>query len=75
MSDQPHHEAREVLTNIAFRRDNLAAERRQWVAIAWRGGDRNINALADAADVSRNTIYADLKAQGLDRSTPVEEES
>lgn len=73
--DRTHRKAREVLTDIACRRDALIEERQHWLAKAWRFGDRNIRGLAEAADVSRNTIYADLQALGLDRSTPIDEEN
>jgi len=73
--DQPHSEARAALATIADSRDALADDRRRWVATAWRGGDRNINGLSAAARVARNTIYADLQALGLDRSTPITEEN
>src|SRR5690606_29068320 len=36
------------------------------VADAWRAGVRNIRALARAAGVSRDTIYSDLAAEGID---------
>jgi UPF0042 nucleotide-binding protein len=35
-------------------------------AAAWRAGERNIRAIARAAGVSRDTVYADLESQGID---------
>lgn len=36
------------------------------VAAAWRAGVRNIRGIARAAEVSRDTIYSDLTAEGID---------
>jgi UPF0042 nucleotide-binding protein len=35
-------------------------------AAAWRAGERNVAAIARAAEVSRDTVYADLTAEGID---------
>ncbi|GAA2836587.1 hypothetical protein [Kitasatospora aburaviensis] len=43
-----------------------AVMRPQLVAAAWRAGERNVSALAEAARVSRQTIYADLETHGID---------
>lgn len=36
------------------------------IAAAWRAGERNIRALAQAAAVSRDTVYSDLRQEGID---------
>ncbi|WP_158835049.1 hypothetical protein [Streptomyces sp. NRRL S-350] len=59
-------------------RDQTMAELRAWgakppgevradlVARAWRAGNRNIAALAEAARTTRQTIYTDLDSHGID---------
>ena len=44
---------------------------------AWRRGERNVAKLAKALGVSRDTVYADLREQGIDyrdRKSPVEDD-
>jgi hypothetical protein len=43
--------------------------RAQLIAAAWRAGEHNVAALAEAADVSRPTVYADLASVGIDPRT------
>ncbi|GAA3702308.1 hypothetical protein GCM10022224_080120 [Nonomuraea antimicrobica] len=49
---------------------NWAASQKQvrprLTAAAWRAGEHNIRALARAAGVARDTVYADLAAEGID---------
>ena len=54
----------------------IADKRARDIAAAWRRGDRNIRSLATRHGISRETVYADLRAQGIDptdRTAPVEE--
>ncbi|MGK4586101.1 hypothetical protein [Kitasatospora sp. HPMI-4] len=63
---------------MSTERERTMAELRAWgaepagttrarlVAAAWRAGERNISALAEAARVSRQTIYTDLESHGID---------
>lgn len=47
------------------------------IAAAWRAGERNIRQLAATAGVTRDTVYKDLSAEGIDysdRSAAVREE-
>lgn len=57
----------------ADRRERLAEERAGLVAAAWRTGSRNVAELARLARVSRDTIYADLKAHEIDPSARARE--
>lgn len=57
-----------ALVAWADRRGHFAEERADLVAAAWRSGSRNIAELARLARVSRDTIYADLKARSIDTS-------
>lgn len=56
-------------------RDEALAALRDWskpgrradlVAAAWQAGETNIVALAEAARISRPTVYADLRSRGID---------
>ncbi|MFI5614644.1 hypothetical protein [Amycolatopsis sp. NPDC051903] len=58
--------ALEALQSWARNRDRLPDDRAMLVALAWHTGARNIRELARLADVSRDTIYADLRARGID---------
>lgn len=58
--------ALEALQSWARNRDRLPDDRATLVALAWHTGARNIRELARLADVSRDTIYADLRARGID---------
>ncbi|WIX76821.1 hypothetical protein QRX50_36130 [Amycolatopsis carbonis] len=58
--------ALEALQAWARNRDRMPDDRATLVALAWRTGARNIRELARLADVSRDTIYADLRARGID---------
>ncbi|RKT84641.1 hypothetical protein SAMN05421805_1238 [Saccharopolyspora antimicrobica] len=72
----PEHQCRETerlaalsaLIGWADRRERFAEERADLVAAAWRSGSRNVAELARLARVSRDTIYADLKARSIDTS-------
>jgi hypothetical protein len=57
-----------ALFGWAERREHLATDRADLVADAWRAGTRSVVELARAARVSRDTIYADLAARGVEVS-------
>jgi hypothetical protein len=40
---------------------------------AWNAGEHNVSALAEAADVTRKTIYADLESRGINARTDRQE--
>ena len=67
----PDPTIRQALREWAKQRDELTHRRQEILDAAWRAGDRNIRGLAEDARVTRDTIYADLKALGLDRTTPI----
>ncbi|WP_410659526.1 hypothetical protein [Amycolatopsis sp. lyj-112] len=46
--------------------DRLPHLRAELVALAWNSGVRNVAELARVTDVSRDTIYADLRKHGID---------
>ncbi|WP_445528178.1 hypothetical protein [Streptomyces cyslabdanicus] len=50
-----------ALRGWAARRDRLAANRANLMAAAWWAGTRTIAELARAADVSRDTVYDELR--------------
>jgi hypothetical protein len=56
----------DALAAWARRRDQLPEDRARLLALAWHTGSRSIVDLARAADVSRDTVYADLKSMGID---------
>jgi transcriptional regulator of acetoin/glycerol metabolism len=58
--------ALERLAGWPVRRDQLAVDRAALVADAWHAGIRNVAQLARIADVSRDTIYADLRSHRID---------
>ncbi|MFI1734972.1 hypothetical protein ACH40E_38315 [Streptomyces acidicola] len=56
-------------------RDDAIAALRDWsrpgrradlVAAAWQAGETNVSALAEAARITRPTVYADLRSRGID---------
>lgn len=47
-------------------RDRMPDQRAALLATAWRAGERNVRELARIADVSRQTVYDDLRGQGID---------
>ncbi|MFE5730219.1 hypothetical protein ACFQ7A_04805 [Streptomyces sp. NPDC056528] len=60
---------------MSTRRDDVMAALRDWskpgrradlLAEAWQAGETNVSALAEAARISRPTVYADLKSRGID---------
>ncbi|WP_344681415.1 hypothetical protein [Saccharopolyspora taberi] len=55
-----------ALRGWAIRRDRMPADRARLLAAAWRSGTRNVRELARLADVSRDTVYADLKSHDID---------
>ncbi|WP_331448865.1 hypothetical protein [Streptomyces prasinus] len=55
-----------ALRGWATRRDHLAANRADLMAAAWWAGTRTVAELARAADVSRDTVYDDLRARGVE---------
>lgn len=66
--------ALELLAAWPARRDQLRNDRAALVADAWRAGVHNVAQLSRVADVSRDTIYADLRSQSIDpieRSAPM----
>jgi hypothetical protein len=48
------------------RRDRLPEQRADLLAAAWWSGWRNVAELARTADVSRDTVYDDLRARGIE---------
>ncbi|GGT02956.1 hypothetical protein [Streptomyces chromofuscus] len=54
-----------ALIGWAERREHLASDRADLMADAWRTGTRSVAELARAARVSRDTVYADLTARGI----------
>ncbi|MFD4196679.1 aminotransferase-like domain-containing protein [Amycolatopsis thermoflava] len=50
----------------ARQRDQMPEQRAVLLSAAWRAGERNVRELARIADVSRQTVYDDLRAQGID---------
>ncbi|TMZ71231.1 hypothetical protein EMG21_27595 [Klebsiella pneumoniae] len=62
----PRRHALHALNAWAARRDALATDRAELMAAAWRAGERTIALLARHAAVSRDTVYADLRSQGID---------
>lgn len=59
----------------AARRDRLPEHRADLLAAAWWSGTRNVVELARTADVTRDTVYDDLRHRGIeptDRTTAVE---
>ncbi|MGW3200050.1 hypothetical protein ACWDBD_36895 [Streptomyces sp. NPDC001118] len=55
-----------ALRGWATRRDRLADNRADLMAAAWWAGTRTVAELARAADVSRDTVYDDLRARGVE---------
>ncbi|MFJ8838671.1 hypothetical protein ACIRFG_21660 [Streptomyces sp. NPDC102424] len=55
-----------ALRGWATRRDRLADNRADLMAAAWWAGTRIVAELARAADVSRDTVYDDLRARGVE---------
>jgi len=54
------------LRDWAARRAALDEDRPALMAGAWQAGVRSVAALARAAGISRDTVYADLRRQGID---------
>ncbi|MFI0742364.1 hypothetical protein ACH4PU_30460 [Streptomyces sp. NPDC021100] len=50
----------------ALRHWSAPGRRAELIATAWDAGETNISALAEAARVSRPTVYADLRSRGID---------
>jgi hypothetical protein len=65
-SDEARRSALAALRGWATRRDQLPARRADLLAAAWWSGNRNVAELARSADVSRDTVYDDLRARGID---------
>ncbi|MFJ5219470.1 hypothetical protein ACIP98_32785 [Streptomyces sp. NPDC088354] len=57
-----------ALIGWADRRERLSSDRADLMAGAWRTGTRSVAELSRAARVSRDTVYADLTARGIDVS-------
>ncbi|OXM60946.1 hypothetical protein [Amycolatopsis sp. KNN50.9b] len=55
-----------ALRGWAARRDRLAEDRADLMAAAWWSGTRTVAELARAGDVSRDTVYGDLRARGIE---------
>lgn len=47
--------------------------RARLIEAAWLAGEHNVSALAEAADVTRKTVYADLDSRGIDVRTDRQE--
>lgn len=58
-----------ALARWAARKSALDAERSALIVAAWNAGERVIANLHRAAGVSRDTVYADLAAAGIDYKT------
>lgn len=65
-------------------RDQALAELRMWsapgrraelIAAAWDAGETRVAVLAEAARVSRPTVYADLRSRGIDPETRPREDT
>ncbi|MGY4973481.1 hypothetical protein ACWGCC_30440 [Streptomyces nigrescens] len=50
----------------ALRAWSAPGRRADLIAAAWQAGETTISALAEAARISRPTVYADLRARGID---------
>ncbi|KAB7833576.1 hypothetical protein FRZ00_33530 [Streptomyces mobaraensis] len=50
----------------ALRNWSAPGRRAELIAAAWKAGETNVSALAEAARISRPTVYADLRDQGID---------
>ncbi|MFF8423362.1 hypothetical protein [Streptomyces sp. NPDC015680] len=60
---------------MSTRRDTALAALRDWsspgrradlIAAAWQAGETTVSALAEAARITRPTVYADLRSRGID---------
>ena len=47
-------------------RDRLPEHRADLLAAAWWAGNHNVTELARAAEISRDTVYSDLRSRGID---------
>ena len=54
------------LQRLTAWRTTVDGLRPRLIAGAWRHGERNVAKLAKASGVSRDTVYADLRDQGID---------
>ncbi|MFE5713460.1 hypothetical protein ACFQ7J_21925 [Streptomyces sp. NPDC056501] len=50
----------------ALRSWSRPGRRADLLATAWQAGETNVSALAEAARISRPTVYADLRSRGID---------
>ncbi|ORT54213.1 hypothetical protein BKD26_36085 [Streptomyces sp. CB03238] len=50
----------------ALREWSKPGRRADLLAAAWQAGETNVSALAEAARISRPTVYADLRSRGID---------
>lgn len=50
-------------------RERQPVERAALIAAAWHAGERNLRELARVADVSRTTVYDDLRSRGIEPSS------
>ncbi|MGW3248010.1 hypothetical protein [Streptomyces sp. NPDC001070] len=57
-----------ALIDWAERRERMTSDRADFVARAWRAGSQSVAELARLARVSRDTVYADLAARGIEVS-------
>ncbi|MFK0121615.1 hypothetical protein [Streptomyces sp. NPDC090994] len=55
-----------ALRGWAARRERLPGDRADLMAAAWWSGHRNVAELARSADVSRDTVYEDLRTRGIE---------
>lgn len=56
----------DALRDWAVRADQLASDRADLMAAAWRAGGRNVAELGRSAGVSRDTVCSDLRSRGID---------
>jgi DNA-binding transcriptional ArsR family regulator len=64
--DQVRAASLTALSAWARTRDQLPTDRVELLALAWHTGNRNIQELARRANVSRDTVYADLRTAGIE---------
>lgn len=64
-ADSARTSALDALRAWARTRDRLPVDRARLLALAWHTGNRNIQELARLTDVSRDTVYADLRAHDI----------
>ncbi|WP_207938634.1 phosphotransferase family protein [Actinomadura darangshiensis] len=66
IDDAASSQALALLGRWVTRRNRRPRDRADLLAAAWWAGNRNVAALARAADVGRDTVYADLRSRGIE---------